>query len=81
LGVRVELSIARAPKSSLRRSMSNCIFAFLFRLSTLMYLFYLVLVLSIVISLWVICPTLVELLLLGFVEDREVEVGVSFYKL
>jgi hypothetical protein len=46
-----------------------------------MYLFYLVLVLSIVISLWVICPTLVELLLLGFVEDREVEVGVSFYKL
>jgi hypothetical protein len=64
-------------------------------LSNSIYLFYLVFVLSfdvcivtitwarlcIVISSWVICPTYLQLFLLGLIEDREIEVRVSFYKL
>jgi hypothetical protein len=60
-----------------------------------MPLFYFVLVLSFdaciititwarlctVISLWVICLAFVELFSLGLVEDRVVEIGISFYKL
>jgi hypothetical protein len=37
--------------------------------------------LCIVISLWVIYLTFIELFLLGLVEDRVIEVGVSFYKM
>jgi hypothetical protein len=37
--------------------------------------------LCVVISLWVICPTFVELFSLALVEDRDMEVRVSFYKL
>jgi hypothetical protein len=37
--------------------------------------------LCIVISLWVIYLTFIELFLLGLVEDRVIKVGVSFYKM
>jgi hypothetical protein len=37
--------------------------------------------LCIVISLWVICLAFVVLFLLGLVDDRVIEVGVSSYKL
>jgi hypothetical protein len=59
------------------------------------YLFYLVPILSfdacivtitwarlcVVISLWFFCLAFIELFSLGFVEDRVIEVGVSFFKL
>jgi hypothetical protein len=37
--------------------------------------------LCIVISLWVICLTFVELFSLGLIKDRVIEVRVSFYRL
>jgi hypothetical protein len=37
--------------------------------------------LCVVISLWFICLTFVEIFSLGLVEYRVIEVGVSFYKL
>jgi hypothetical protein len=74
---------------------SSCLFPFFLEFFTLIYLFYLVSILSfdacivtitwarlcVVISLWVICLTFVVLFSLGLVEDRVIEVGVFFYKL
>jgi hypothetical protein len=74
---------------------SSCIFSFFLYLDTLIYLFYVVSILSfdvciititwprlcIVISLWVICLAFVVLISLGLVEDIVIEVTVSFYKL
>jgi hypothetical protein len=37
--------------------------------------------LYVVISLWVICLSFVELFSFGFVKDRVIEVLISFYKL
>jgi hypothetical protein len=93
-GVRAESSIAQAPENSLCRLVS-CIFPFFLDLCTLIYLVYLVSILSfdacivtitwvrlcVVISLWVICLAFVVLFSLGLVEDRVIEVRVSFYKL
>jgi hypothetical protein len=92
--VRVELNIALALKSSLRRLVSSCIFPFFLDLCTLIYLFYLVSILSfnacivtitwaylcVVISLCVTYLAFVVLFSLGLVEDRVIEVRVSLYK-
>jgi hypothetical protein len=74
---------------------SSYIFPFFLDLFTLIYLFYLVSILSfdagivtitwahlcIFFSLWVIHLGFVVLFSLGLVEDRVIEVWVSFYKL
>jgi hypothetical protein len=74
---------------------SSYIFPFFLDLFTLIYLFYLVSILSfdagivtitwahfcIFFSLWVIYLGFVVLFSLGLVEDRVIEVWVSFYKL
>jgi hypothetical protein len=74
---------------------NSCIFHFFLDFYTSIYLFYLVSILSfdvcivtitwaclhVVISLWVICLAFVVLFSLALVEDRVIEVGVSFYKL
>jgi hypothetical protein len=89
------LSIARALKSSLHKSVSSCVFPFFLDFCILIYLFYLVLISSFdacivtitwahlcaVISLWVVCLAFVVLFSLGLVEDRVIEVRVSSYKL
>jgi hypothetical protein len=74
---------------------NSCIFTFLFILKYFNIFIQFILVMSfdacivtitwarlcVVISLWVICLTFVELFSLALVEDRDMEVRVSFYKL
>jgi hypothetical protein len=45
------------------------------------YSYYHLACLCVVIYLWVICSTEVQLFSLGLVDDREIEVRVFFYKL
>jgi hypothetical protein len=74
---------------------SSCIFSFFLDFCSLIYLFYIVSILSfeacivtitwaclcIVISLWVICLAFIVRFLLGLVEDRLIDVRVSYYNL